>query len=85
MKAEELIKGSKVGYLNPRNGRYKYVSVDEINLTHPRTGSAAVKMREVFNGYNDNIYFEEIERLNHFSKEASEDWKTYKPVIKLKK
>jgi len=75
----------KIGYLNQRNGRYKYVSVDEINLTHPKTGNAAIKMKEIFKGYNDNIYFEEIERLNHWSIEASKDWKTYKPLIKLRK
>ena len=85
MKAEQLTKGSKVGYLNPRNGRYKYVSVDEIGVKHPKTGNEAVKMKEVFNGYNDNIYFEEIERLNHWSREASKDFKTCKLLIKLKR
>ena len=84
MKAEHLTTSSKVGYLNPKTGRYKYVNVDEVNVLHPITQNKAVRMREKFNGYNDNVYFEEIERLNHWSNENSIDFKQPKKLIKLK-
>ena len=85
MKAENLTTKNKIGYLNLRTGKYKYVNIDEVDVIHPTTGNKAIKMRERFKGYNDNIYFEEVERLNHWSNENSVDFKEPKKLIKFNK
>ena len=74
--------GDKVGYLNPRTGKYKYVPIIETNIKHPKTWNLSVKLCEKFNGYNDNIYFEELINLTKFSQTLDSEGFN-KPVIKL--
>ena len=84
MKTENLTTKNKIGYLNLRTGRYKYVNIKEIDVIHPITGNKAIKMIEIFKGYIDNIYFEEIESLNHFSNKNSIDFEDGRKLIKFK-
>lgn len=76
--------GSKIGYLNEKTRRYKYIPIIEIDVLHPKTGNKAVKLREVFNGYNDNIYFEELDNLHKYSNQNNENFTQPTKTLKIK-
>jgi len=77
MNAESLKIGNKVGYMNPKNGRYMYSTVTNTGIPHPTTGNPAIELcQTVRQGkYHvwKNVFHDEIANLNRWSKEESVD------------
>ena len=81
MKAEQLTLNNKVGYLNLRTGRYKYVPITKIFGTEIEL---CEKIKVGRNCFVDNKYNETTERLNKYSNTESIDFKDGRPLLKLK-
>ena len=77
-KGGEIKVGSKIGFLNPKNGRYKFSEVLEIDGDTVKLVERHPTRRQW-----DNFFTESIERLNKFSKEDSEDFKDGRKLIKI--
>jgi hypothetical protein len=87
MTAENLTTKNKIGYLNPKNGKYAYYQIEAVNVIHPETKNPAIQLRRTFKGlgrYADHVWFDEIERLNYWSNENSADFPSSKKLIKFK-
>ena len=88
MKAIELTTKNKVGYLNPKTGKYKYVAIVGIDTLHPKTGTPAIqlteKLRTGWQSYSDNTYYEQIENLDKYANTGSADWKDERVLIKFR-
>lgn len=85
MKAENLKPCNKVGYLNPKTGKYMYSQVQEVNVPHPKTGKPAIRLSTKFAGLKnaDHIFWDEIDDLNRWANENSKDFKTEKKLVKF--
>ena len=80
---KEITTNSKIGYLT-KYGRYSYSQVEEVNVLHPTTGNPSVKLRQKFKGLPssaDNVFFDEIENLQRWSKEDSVNYR--KKLVKI--
>lgn len=83
MKTNKIDIGDKIGYLN-KYGRYSYCTVEAIGIPHPKTGNEACMLRQKFRGYNDNIFYDEVENIYKWLNEKSADYHN-KYLLKLKK
>ena len=85
MTAANLNTKNKVGYLNPKTGRYMYAFIEEVNVPHPKTQKPSIRLRVEFPRLRnaDHIYWEETENLDRWSKENSIDFKSEKKLVKF--
>lgn len=86
MDANSLKVGSKVGYINPKTGRYTYSEVTQTGILHPKTGNPAIELTQTVRQgkYHTwkNVFHDEIEAIDRWSKEQSIDVKG-KTLLKL--
>lgn len=76
--AGEIKVGGKVGFLNPKNGRYRYSEVTAI-----QGDKVELIERHPTNSQWDNRFAETLERLYMFSKEDSPDWKDGRKLVRI--
>lgn len=76
---KNLIKvGDKLGYLNPKNGRYKYVEIVSMNADK----ITMLDIQKVGSRKIDNIYNEYMPNVLQYIKESSIDFKDGRKLIK---
>ena len=86
METKEFKKGVKIGYLNPKTGRYMWGEVISI-APHSKTGETAVQIETILRQGRKTwrqVHEDEMANLLRWSTEQSIDWKTPKTCVKIK-
>jgi hypothetical protein len=80
-------KGTKIGYLNPRTGRYMYALVIDL-IPHPITGNPSAQLQAVIKQGKHHVFMntfeDEIDNIIRWQSEPSKDFKNkVVPLVKI--
>jgi len=81
--SKQITIDSKIGYLNPKTGRYEWSTITGID-----SKNNTFKLRQKLPGQGRRVIFneysEQIENVIKFSKTPSQDFKDGRPLIRIK-